>query len=279
MIAKGHQEKLIRLLNGESIPFSSLPESLRQTLFEEQQLTVSAHGTRQILRALDTDALRTFLSSHFEELRSWKEKTEIIGDMGSRAEQAASSGNSKLEKVRSCPGFMVNSYEPISVKIHGSEVTVYPAEGTMLFIADWQSFSIPTDVLVIGVENMENFRKVTRQKYLFENFGKVLFVSRYPQSSDLREWLKQIPNRYLHFGDFDLAGINIFITEFYCHLGKRSEFFVPKDIEERLANGSAERYNSQAQFIEKQIQDERLLPLYNMIQSYHRCYDQEGYII
>lgn len=278
MIAKGHQEKLIRLLNGESIPFSSLPEPLRQTLFEEQLLTVSAHGTRQILRSLDTDALRTFLYSHFEELRSWKEKVEIIGDIGSRAEQAVSSGNSKLEKVRSCPGFMINSYEPICAKLNGSDITVYPAEGTMLFIADWQSFSIPADVLVVGVENMENFRKVARQRYLFEKFGKVLFVSRYPQSSDLREWLKQIPNRYLHFGDFDLAGINIFITEFYCHLGERSEFFVPEDIEERLANGSAERYNSQARFIGKQIQDERLLPLYNMIQKYHRCYDQEGYI-
>ena len=58
----------------------------------------------------------------------------------------------------------------------------------------------------------------------------VLFVSRYPQSADLREWLIKIPNRYIHFGDFDLAGICIYQSEFYKFLGDRAGFLIPEDI-------------------------------------------------
>lgn len=67
------------------------------------------------------------------------------------------------------------------------------------------------------------------------------------QSSDLRTWLQTIPNQYVHFGDFDLAGIHIFLTEFQKHLGTRASFLIPQDIELRIKHGSAERYNDQYQ--------------------------------
>lgn len=57
-------------------------------------------------------------------------------------------------------------------------------------------------------------------------------MSRYPQSTDLRRWLCTIPNHYLHFGDFDLAGIGIFLFEFQQYLGaERSSFLIPSDID------------------------------------------------
>ena len=55
---------------------------------------------------------------------------------------------------------------------------------------------------------------------IFEtNNQKILFVCRYPQSNDLIKWLQSIPNRYLHFGDLDFAGINIYLNEFKKYLG------------------------------------------------------------
>ena len=71
-------------------------------------------------------------------------------------------------------------------------------------------FAIPEDVMVVGIENPENFRWISRQKVFFkENLSSsspLLFVSRYPQTQhgDLIRWLKAIPNRYVHFGDLDL---------------------------------------------------------------------------
>ena len=108
----------------------------------------------------------------------------------------------------------------------------------MLFIADWEHFSIAENVLVIGVENMENFRRIREQRYLFPKNQPLLFISRYPQSTDLRQWLTRIPNTYLHYGDFDLAGLQIYEHEFYKHLGARASFFIPNDIEERIKLGS-----------------------------------------
>jgi len=183
----------------------------------------------------------------------------------------------------------VNSYELIPCKLNGADFVVNPTEGSMVFVADWERFEIPEDVIVVGIENMENFRKVRRQKEFFEKeiqadassgiHLKLLFVSRYPQSTDLRQWLSRIPNSYIHFGDFDLAGINIFLSEFHQHLGDKASFLIPSNIEERLQNGSSERYNNQyARFKDLHSEIPEVQSLIDMINRYKRAYDQEGYI-
>lgn len=81
------------------------------------------------------------------------------------------------------------------------------------------------------------------------------------------------------FGDLDLAGIRIFITEFYRYLGERSSFLISPDYEERIKNGSRERYDVQLTTTKNMIiNDPRLRALAACIHKYHRGYDQEGYI-
>lgn len=272
-------QNLRSLLKKEAIAWSALNAEVRQLLIDEQLLTVSTHRSRKSIYAPNTEALQTFLEQRFEELRGINWDSDDLGDATSRSELAAYSGNSKTKEIRSCPGFMVNSYDPIYAKLNGKDIVITPEEGTMVFIADWEHFEIPQEVLVIGIENMENFRRIRGQRYLFPTDRPILFVSRYPQSVDLRNWLQLIPNDYLYFGDFDLAGMHIYETEFYKYLGNQASFFIPTDIESRLSNGSTERYNTQyAKFKNYAPQDTRLLPLYEMIKHYHRCYDQEGYI-
>ena len=153
-----------------------------------------------------------------------------------------------------------------------------PPEGSAVFIQNPDEFYIPSDVIVVGVENGENFCRIRSQKYLFGD-NKVLFVSRYPQSADLREWLIKIPNRYIHFGDFDLAGICIYQSEFYKFLGDRAGFLIPEDIEERLKSGNAGLYDTQyLRYKNLNIIDSRLNGLVEMIHHYGRVYEQEGYI-
>ena len=92
-------------------------------------------------------------------------------------------------------------------------------------------------------------------------------------------WLLHIPNTYIHFGDLDLAGVHIFLTEYFSHLGTRSSFFIPKDYEQRIAIGSSERYTEQyPQYGNMNVADGRLLELIACIHKYHRGYDQEGYV-
>lgn len=265
------------LIAGEQVAGSRISRKMLEELMEEGLLSVVTRGSRKSYRARDIEALKRFLIDKDESYRMLD-----INASDSRASMAAETGNSKLVKVRSCPGFPVNTFEPITCKLNAIDIVINPVEGSFLFITDWKVFSIPEDVVVVGVENMENFRMIRQQRALFESeIGKhrFLFVSRYPQSTDLRSWLQSIPNRYVHFGDFDLAGIHIFLTEFHQYLGDRSSFFIPSDIEKRLAKGSNARYNEQYEMYHKLHCDiNKIQNLIDLINKYHRGYDQEGYI-
>ena len=276
-------DKLIRLRNGERIPASQLRGEWVSELESDGVIVSTSHGSRRVLFVPQPEAFLQALSAFDERLSDLDlmRDTLQIGET-SRSVQASATGNSKLVAVRSCPGFPINTYEPIACFLNGREMIVNPQEGSFMFISDWQSFTIPQDVVVVGIENMENFRKIHQQRALFDQTigsARLLFVSRYPQSSDLRSWLQTIPNRYVHFGDFDLAGISIFLTEFHAYLGERSSFFIPSDIEQRLPNGSLERYNAQyPKFKNIRTNIPYLQHLIDTINNYHRCYDQEGYI-
>jgi len=278
------------LVSGEQVAGSRLSSRLLDELMAEGLLLVVTHGSRKSYRARDAETLKRYLIDKDESYRLLD-----VGSSDSRAAMAADTGNSKLLMVRSCPGFPVNSYEPIACSLRGREFIVSPQEGSFVFIDDWQHFVIPEDVVVVGIENMENFRMIRQQKALFERelqmasvqqqtansqHQRLLFVSRYPQSTDLRRWLQTVPNRYVHFGDFDLAGIHIFLTEFHPYLGHRASFLIPSDIEQRLSHGFSERYNAQyGKFHGLHCLDKNLQSLIDLINSLRRCYDQEGYIV
>ncbi len=265
------------LIAGEQVAGSRFSRKMLDELMAEGLLSVVTRGSRKSYRARNIEALKRYLIDKDESYRMLE-----VHASDSRASMAAETGNSKLVKLRSCPGFPVNTYEPMTCLLNDREMVVNPVEGSFLFITDWKAFSIPEDVVVVGVENMENFRMIRQQRQLFESeIGKhrFMFVSRYPQSTDLRLWLQSIPNRYVHFGDFDLAGIKIFLTEFQQFLGNRSSFLVPSDIEKRLQNGSQERYDSQlSRFGNLKSDDKAIQFVIDLINKYHRCYDQEGYI-
>lgn len=270
------------LLAGEQVAGSKISGRLLEELLAEGLLSVISHGSRKSYRARDTEALKRFLLDKDERYRILE-----VNQNDSRASMAKDTGNSKLISVRSCPGFPVNSYEPVECFLCGEPFTVNPQEGSFLFVSEWEKLTIPEDVVVIGIENMENFRMIRKQRAFFEEYlqthgfsSRVLFVSRYPQSTDLRRWLSSIPNHYLHFGDFDLAGINIFLTEFQQYLGKKhSSFLIPDDIESRLKTGSRKRYDEQySRFKDIRSDMPELQRLIDMIHRERKGYDQEGYI-
>ena len=270
------------LLAGEQVAGSRLNSKLLDELLAEGLLLVVSRGSRKSYRARDMEALKRFLIDKDEAFRILE-----VNASDSRALMATETGNSKLVMVRSCPGFPVNSYEPIECFLDRKPLVVSPQEGSFLFVSDWEKFTIPEDVVVVGIENMENFRMIRRQRTFFDKYlhdhglsDKVLFVSRYPQSTDLRKWLCTIPNHYLHFGDFDLAGINIFLFEFQQYLGKeRSSYLIPADIESRLKSGSRKRYDEQY-YRFKDIKSDvcELQQLIDLIHHERKAYDQEGYI-
>lgn len=275
-------EKLIRLANGETLPASCLKGGWFEQLQDDGILVAETHGSRKGLRVIDTSLFRHYLSSQYDIRDLEQAYNLLLKGAVDRAEQVGVTGDSKFISHRTFTGFLVNSYQPIDAMLNGLPISIHPVEGSYLFVADYQYFSVPENIVIVGVENAENFRYVEHQRYLFKSFESVLFVSRYPQgqSKDLLKWLQSIPNRYVHFGDLDLAGIAIYENEYYCHLGERASFLLPIDFEQRISEGSSERYNTQYnRFGNVEVKDKRLHNLLQCIHRYHKGYDQEGFIV
>lgn len=276
---------LITLREGATIPASAVRGRWVHELLRDGVLVSSSRGSRSVIRAANPSTLEQALACFDERLGHLDTLLEGLtaGDT-TRADLAADTGNSKLLSVRSCPGFMVNAYEPIPCTLRDEPFTVHPPEGSCIFISDWQHFTPTADTIIVGIENMENFLQVRRQRAMFEreitDRAPLLFVARYPQSTDLRQWLQQVSNHYVHFGDFDLAGVAIFLREFRRYLPGRSTFFIPPDIDDRLAHGSRQRYQQQYERF-RTLTTEGDVALTNLIAAIHRhgrAYDQEGYI-
>ena len=153
------------LISGEQVAGSKINNTLLEELLTEGLLLVNSRGSKKSYRARDVNALRRYLIDKDESYRM------LDVDMSdSRASMAVETGNSKLVTIRSCPGFPVNTYEPIECFLCGEPFLVNPQEGTFFFVSEWEKFTIPEDVVVLGIENMENFRMIRKQKAFFENY-------------------------------------------------------------------------------------------------------------
>jgi hypothetical protein len=270
-------EKLILLSQGERIPSGSAKHSLIDELVTEGILERSGR-INKTLKLHSSDSLKIYLHNRYSisDLSLYIEASN--NENISRSELVAVSSDSKLFQVRTFKGFLVNCYSPLQSTLDSKPIILNPVEGTFQFIYDFEKFIPSADITIVGIENPENFRHISKQKYLFNDI-KPLFVSRYPQnqSKDLIKWLQTIPNSYLHFGDFDFAGIGIYQNEFKKHLADKATFFVPDNIDELIKEfGNKKRYDEQKiNFKAKSIFEVRLLKLIDLIHKYKKGLDQE----
>ncbi len=106
----------------------------------------------------------------------------------------------------------------------------------------------------------------------------LVFVLRYHSNSPV-EWIQTIDNSYLHFGDFDPAGIAIYYNEYLKRLGeKRCRFWVPPNIAELIdIHGQAELYDRQEHLLPPigNIQQLELRDLINLITQQGKGLEQE----
>jgi hypothetical protein len=270
-------QKLLLLINGEKIAASKLKHSIVDDLIKEGIL--HKPGRRNsVIQIANKQLLNLYLRNHYQ-INNLELYTRTLQEAdANRADLIAVANDSKIKYTRSFKGFLVNCYTPIKTTLNGIETTISPTFGTFNFIYDFENFKVEKDVTIVGVENPTNFRHIEKQQHLFADI-KPLFVSRYPQnqSKDLIKWLQEIPNRYLHFGDFDFAGINIYVNEFQKYLSDKSSFFIPQNIDELIVNyGNKERYNIQKiNFDINCVQKESLNDLIKVIHKNKKGLDQE----
>ncbi len=277
-------QKLLQLLDGQAVAAGEMRHAVVQQMLDEQVL--SRHtigGSRARLRLRPGQDLAAYIHHHFgiPDLAAYA--AAAGNETLTRSEAVQLAGDSKFRAARSFSGFLVCSYSPVPAMLHGQPFTVQTVPGTFLFISDAEHFRPAEDITIIGVENPENFRCIHLQQYLFPGI-RPLFLSRYPQTQtgDVRAWLNQIPNTYLHFGDLDIAGIRLYLHEYKKHLGPRARFFVPEQLGDWLQRfGNRDLYNRQAglEIPSTALADEpELETAVRQIHQYRKGLEQEVFI-
>lgn len=282
-------ESLSLLLKGETVYSGRLGE-LSDILCSRGHFDICFKRGKIYYMVKDRESFQIDLTKIDDSFNDVDKLLWILKNGGlSRGNMASYNGNSKICKKRTFNGFLINSYQPIPATLLDRQYIINPQEGTFTFIYDWRNFSIHEDVVVIGIENCENYERIRTQRTLFEDAvekvtgnrsSPILFVSRYPQensSTDLRNWLMGIPNKYIHYGDFDLKGIHIFHTEFYKYLGNKSSFLIPDNIETYIEKGIRKRYDAQYAYRNITSPLPEVQSLIDMINKYKHCYDQEAF--
>lgn len=282
LLSKAIVAKLLQLTKGEKLPASKLKYPLVTELLEEGILADSRTGrSKSALYLPQPESLKAFLFNRFSinDLEVYLETLQA--EEVSRAQLVQVSANSKAKRVRTFEGFLVNCYEPIRARLHGNEIVINPPAGMSQFIHAFEQFEPHPGVTIVGVENAENFSRIENQRYLFKGLHP-LFVSRYPQnqSKDMIRWLQAIPNPYIHFGDFDFAGIGIYLHEYKRYLGPRATWFVPADLEAALLEwGSKDLYDKQKiNFDHSLIQEAAVLETIELLHHYKKGLEQEAFI-
>lgn len=281
MIPLSVSEKLLRLAGGEQLPASAFKHSIVEALIDDGIILERISGrTKKTLYIADADGLHTWLYSRHG-INNLADYIRVLKDDSSkRADLIQVSNDSKTQNRRSYKGFLVNSYLPIQTMLNGNLHFIDLPAGAFEFIYDLEHFVPAADVTIVGIENMESFRHIDKLVHLFHGI-KPLFVCRYPQqqAKDLITWLTAIPNDYLHFGDYDLAGINIYMNEYKKHLLARASFFIPGNIGELIARyGNPKLYDKQ-KLAAAAITEQNIAALIDLIHLHKKGLEQEALLI
>lgn len=274
-------QKIALLLEGQELPSSQLQHAIVNKMLEDGIFHIRNLGkTKRMYSIRNAENAQNYIAIEFG-INNLKEYIAgYSSDELSRSEAVHISSNSKLRSIRTFKGFLVHSYQPIVAQINSENFTIEPNEGTFTYIYDFDSFVVPDAVTIVGIENPENFRYIAKQKELFEDITP-LFISRFPQNKDFIRWMSSNNNRYLHFGDFDFEGINIYLNEYQKHLGARAQFFIPRNIEQLIVNyGNSYLYDTQV-YRQPSItseENEYLQIVIDLIHKHKKGFEQEGLI-
>jgi hypothetical protein len=272
---------LKRLVNGGIVTSSSAKSALIDELVAENILWEKGKHHKSI-QLRDEKALITYLSNQLQINDLERYISALENKNTSRGEFVQITTDSKNSKERAFKGFLINSLHAIEAKLGNQNFTINPIIGSFIFIYDFEIFKIDKNITIVGIENSRNFRHIQEQAYLFKDINPI-FISRYPQNQnkDFIKWLKSVPNNYLHFGDFDIAGIGIYLNEYKKHLtNNRCQFFIPNNIETLIMeNGNRERFDKQKMnFDLNTVKEKKLFDLVRVINEKQRGLDQEYYI-
>lgn len=184
-------------------------------------------------------------------------------------------GNSKDSDSKSLRGLYVSALSSVNIKLNTKEITITPFNGLGYFLFHTEKIELFEETIIVGVENYQVIWFAQKYQQFFQNKNVLFVVS----NSYMWEWIETLENEYIHFGDYDLAGINIYLNTIVPRLKKckKHSMFIPQNIEELIKeHGDRELYGKQVAYKNMDIVDTEVLNLKNIICYYKKSLEQEG---
>lgn len=268
---------LLRLQNGEKLnPSEIFSKGLLKQFCEDGIIKINPAGARRVRYFCPEPVLlQNYLKAQNDILSLENYVREFEDDSSDGESSLFASRSTKTFRGKSLQGFFIRAYHS---EIVVAGVTIHPVpHGIELFIHQPEKLEISHNALVVGVENPECFLKFDKLAHLFPQ-KELIIIMRYLSSSPNR-WLQTITNNYLHFGDFDPAGLHIYIREYRNQFSApRCNFFIPPNIEKIIDQyGIPTLYDQQIHLL-KNI-DFQLYPeverLMRLLKKYRKGLEQE----
>ncbi|MEA2050101.1 MAG: hypothetical protein U9O56_05170 [Campylobacterota bacterium] len=216
-----HIKTLLKLKEQGELNYSAVPKSLIDHLKDEMLIdiiTLSAKRKKIVVK---------------EQFYKVYKDIENIDNATTRKELIESNIDTKAKNIAPQEGLYLNG----NCEIENVKLPLF--NNSAIFLKEPPEIS--KDILIIGLENFENLVYFQSQTRYFQN-NNILFVYR---NSTMRKWFESLENEIIYFGDFDLAGIDIYLNEILPR-NKNIRLFIPKDIENLIKNhGSNELYKKQ----------------------------------
>lgn len=253
-IAK-YMQTLLKLKEFQELNYSAVPKELLKQLLDEKLVVVRTISAKR-KKILVTEAF-------FQEYKD----LENIQNATSRAELIALQSHSKIKKIAPQDGLYLNgNCEILNVKLPLFNKSA-------VFLKEIPEIS--KDILIVVVENFENLIFWEEQLRYFQKEN-ILFIFR---NKMMLKFIENIENKIIYFGDFDLAGIDIFQTQVLVK-NKNIEFFIPQNIEEDIKQyGSRELFTKQfSKYKNIKSQDSKMQNLIDIIIKNQKGIEQEFFI-
>lgn len=251
-LSKNTVKALITLLNEGEVKVRELPDkALADRLVSSGCLKrerISKSSSKFIL--INEKGFRICCADYDERLKDIEGSLAFleIGDTRMKpSEEIAKYGRDHLGKRNLWRGFFLKSNISFKISYNGQPYTIGP-DNPFLVEKDEQLELEYSSCALWIVENYECFQDLSWMS-LYQGSDRVsLIICRWPASKLARETYGKWPVAEKHyFGDLDLAGINIFQTEYADLLGNDS-IFVPDSFEEDIKHGSASLFQDQIKF-------------------------------
>lgn len=268
---------LLRLSNGEQLNSSEIGSvHLLNRFCEDGIIQKRPLGNRRVSYSCTNPvALQNYLKVQNDIISLENYILAFEADVSDGENSLGASKSTKTFRRKSLQGFFIKAFDT-KMSISGEMIPSTP-NGIELFIHQPDKLLISDTALVVGIENPECFLKFEQLYALFPQ-KEIIAIMRYMSNSP-NKWLHSITNHYMHFGDFDPAGLSIYIQEYHQHLGgDRCSFFVPQNMEELLSEyGIASLYDQQIHLL-KNV-DFKLYPeikcLFEWMKKHRKGMEQE----